>query len=229
MPTTLPPEARRLRADLADLTDLAFADLGVVWRDVDSAEAAKTALNDILPGLVAVYGAAAGALAADWYDDLRDSRGIGRRFTAIVPEVPDAGADALAAYATGPLFAREPDFESSLTLAQGGLQRRIANVSRSTAMASTVADPSASGWQRVGEGACKQGFCDMLISRGMIYRTESTATFAAHDWCQCAAVPAWGGEPVPVKPFTPKLSQASDADKARLRDYLGDNGFSKTL
>lgn len=190
MPTTLPPEARRLRTDLAQLTGLAFSDLDVVWREVDSADAAKQALNDILPRLVQVYGLAAASLTADWYDDLRDTQGVPGRFAAIVPEVPPVGAEALAGYATGPLFAREPDFESSLTLVQGGLQRRIANMSRSSSMLSSLQDPAARGWVRVGEGECKSGWCDQFLD-GVVHFVEGY-DFKAHDHCRCGASPSFG-------------------------------------
>jgi hypothetical protein len=59
----------------------------------------------------------------------------------------------------------------------------------------------------------------MLIGRGAVY-SEATADFAAHDHCKCSAVPAFDGEPRPVKPFTPSLREATDADRARVREYL---------
>lgn len=186
VPTTLPREARRLREDLAELTGLAANDLGIVWRDLRTAEAAKAALRDVVPQLVEVYGTAAGSLAADWYDDLRDARGVGRRFRAIVPPVPDPGAASLAGYAVGPLYQADPDWVSAQTLAEGGVQRRIANVARATITGSSVQDPSAKGWRRVGVGECK--FCQMLLGRGAVY-SESTADFQAHDHCGCSGMP----------------------------------------
>lgn len=189
MPTTLPPEARELRSDLADLTGLALADLGVVWRDLRTPDDAKVALRDVVPRLVAVYGAAAGSLAADWYDDLRDSRGVGRRFRAVVPEVPDAGADELAGFAVGPLYQAESDWDRALVLAGGGVQLRIANVSRATVLGSVREDPRGSGWQRVGGGS---ETCDWCAERiGAVYPASSAGHFGAHDNDQCAALPLW--------------------------------------
>ena len=188
MPATLPREARLLRADLAQLTDLASNDLAIVWRDLRTPEDAEAALRDIVPGLVGVYGAAAGSLAADWYDDLRDARGVPRRFRAIVPEVPDPGAGALAGFAAGPLYQREPDWETALSKAAGGVQLRVANMSRATVTGSTAQDPQATGWQRVGGGSKTCEFCDMLIGR--IYPAK-TREFEAHDRDQCGAMPVW--------------------------------------
>ncbi len=217
---TTTPQANRLRADLAQLTDIAFDDLGVLWRQFNTADEAQAGLQDVLPQLVAVYGSAAASLAADWYDDLREEQGVPGRFGAVVADLPDElGTTALAGYAAGSLYRPVPDWDAALTLTRGGMQRRIANMARGTITGSAIADPSAKGWQRVGVGACKQGFCDMLIARGAVY-SEATADFASHDHCKCSAQPAWGGREIPVKPYTPSLRNISDADRARLRKYL---------
>jgi hypothetical protein len=59
----------------------------------------------------------------------------------------------------------------------------------------------------------------MLIARGAVY-TEVTADFASHDHCNCSAVPAFGGQPLAVKPYTPSSKNITDADRARVREYL---------
>jgi hypothetical protein len=71
----------------------------VLWRQVSDAVTAREMLRDILPALVDTYGQAAGALAADWYDEARDEAGVRGRFRALVADVPDPGADALAGWA----------------------------------------------------------------------------------------------------------------------------------
>jgi hypothetical protein len=100
------------------------------------------------------------------------------------------------------------------------MQRRIANVSRYTVAESSVADPGATGWQRVGAGSC--AFCRMLIGRGAVY-TEAGADFASHDHCNCSAVPAFGGQPRPVKAFTPSSRGTSSADHDRARAWMKNN------
>jgi hypothetical protein len=204
-----------LRDATQGLTVLAARDLQTLWRQVRDAAEAETALRDILPALIATYGQAAAALAANWYDELRDKVGAKGAFTAITADIPDPGAQSLVGWAV----TEAKDTTTLQALVLGGMQRRIANFSRQTVMGSAVADPGARGWQRAGRGECKQGFCDMLIARGAVY-TEATADFAAHDHCHCTAVPAFGGEPRPVKPYTPSLREATDADKARVREYL---------
>jgi hypothetical protein len=94
------------------------------------------------------------------------------------------------------------------------MQRRIANFSRQTVMGSSVADPKARGWQRVGAGECKTGFCDMLIGRGAVY-SEASADFAAHDHCKCSAAPAFDGEPRPVKPYTVSPRRTIDPETGK--------------
>lgn len=204
-----------LRDGVQGLVGFARRDLDALWREVRDAAEAEVALRDVLPALIDSYGSAASVLAADWYDDLRVKVGAPRRFGAVLATVPDSGSQALVGWAVS----EARDMSTMNALIVGGMQRRIANYSRQTVMASSVADPAARGWQRVGSGGCTSGFCDMLIGRGAVY-SEATADFSSHDYCQCQAVPAFGGEPVPVKPYTPSLRNISDADRARLREYL---------
>lgn len=207
----------QLRNRVAGLVTLANGDLASLWGRLERAVDAEEALRDILPALIDTYGAAAATVAADWYDDLRAKTGVGGRFLAIPADVPDSGAQALVGWAL--TEARDPVAFQSLI--EGGLQRRIANFSRLTVTGSSVQDPRADGWQRVGSGdSCP--FCAMLISRGAVY-SDSTADFAAHDHDDCQAVPAFTGEPRPVRPFTPSGRNISDADRARVRAYLASN------
>jgi hypothetical protein len=198
------------RSDLLQLVRLAESDLDVVWRGASDAVSAEAILIDVLPDLVSVYGSAAGTLAADWYDEARETAEIRGRFRALVAQLPDGGrTDALAGWAVGPLYSSEPDFATALSKAQGGLQRIIADAGRSTIAGSAVADPGARGWQRTGSGEC--AFCRMLIGRGAVY-TEATVRFRSHDHCNCAAVPAWEGHSLPVargSAPTPPARQAS--------------------
>lgn len=205
----------RLRNDLAELDRLARTDLMVVWREVETAVQAERALRDVLPGLIDAYGAAAATIAAEWYEDQRDKAGAKGRFTAIPADIPDAGAHALIGWA----LTEATDLAGFRGLIEGGTQRRMADFGRRTVMDSSYADPQADGWQRVSRGGCSTGFCDMLAGRGAVY-SEATADFAAHDNCHCVAVPAFSGEPRPVRPYTPSTRQATDADRARVRAWI---------
>ncbi len=210
-----------LRPETASLIRLADRDLAELWRLVAAGASAEVALRDILPSIITEYGALGGALAAEWYDGQRDKAGVRGAFTAIPTEPSDRGAQALIGWAL-----REATDDASLqALIFGGTQRRIADHVRYTVAESAVADPRAGGWQRVGVGECK--FCRMLIGRGAVY-SEATADFASHDSCNCSAVPAWKGQPVPVKPYTvsprrklgPDGKPIPDADFERAKAWI---------
>lgn len=205
--------AASLRPETDRLVRLADRDLARLWRLVAEGASAEVALRDLLPALVTEYGQAGAALAAEWYDDVRAKAGVAGRFTAVPIDADDRGAQALVGWALSE--ARDDAGLQSLIL--GGAQRRIADHVRYTVAGNSVADPQADGWQRVGSGECP--FCAMLIGRGAVY-SEASADFASHDHCKCSAVPAFKGEPRPVKPYTPSLRTATDKDRARVREYL---------
>ena len=163
---------------------MAARDLAALWRDADIPSELEAALRDLLPSLIDTYGTAAATVAADWYDDTRDEIGARRAFRAIPAEIPEVGAQALVGWA----LTEATDLAAFQTLVTGGTQRRIANFSRLTVSASSIADPSARGWKRVGAGQCD--FCRLLIGRGAVY-TEATADFPSHDHCNCSPAPEW--------------------------------------
>lgn len=165
-----------------------------MWRQISNYAEAEVLLKDALPSLTRTYGEAAATLAADWYDEARTTASVSGSFTAIPASLQEQGAESLAEWATS----KGTTLDSVLTLAQGGMSRRIADWSRDTVMGSSLADPRADGWQRVGLGSCD--FCAMLVGRGSVY-SEAGADFASHDHCNCSAVPAFSGEPRPVKPY----------------------------
>jgi hypothetical protein len=178
--------------DLAGLVTLASDDLEVLFNQFDAVDAdlVRDALAETLPGLSELYGSAAATLAANWYDDQRGAQGIRGAFQAIPAELPGpARLEALAGWAVSPLYQATPDRATTLVKLSGGLQRIIANAGRDTITSSSVADPGAKGWKRIGVGRdCE--FCRMLISRGSVY-TEASVKFVAHDHCNCGAAPAF--------------------------------------
>lgn len=174
-----------LRNSTAELVRFAERDLTALWRGVETPAAARAALMDVLPALVTTYGSAASTLAAEWYDDEREKRSAKGRFRAIPLDPSDRGAQALAGYAT--TVAKNTDTLQVLVL--GGIQRRIADHMRLTIADSSIADPAAQGWVRVGAGACKSGWCDQYLD-GEVHYVEGY-DFPAHDNCGCYATPAF--------------------------------------
>lgn len=180
------PEQRR---GLARVTGRVSRDLAVLWRQAlaEDALVTKAALLDLVPPLGDRFSLAAGALAADWYDDVRELAEVRGRFTAEPADLVDAARyEALVGWAIGPLFGSAPQPLVALSKLDGGLQRIVANAHRDTITASSVRDPGARGWARAGAGGCD--FCRMLIGRGGVY-TQASADFEAHDHCHCVAAP----------------------------------------
>lgn len=77
---------------------------------------------------------------------------------------------------------------NAFVMSSGSLSRLVLDGGRETVRESTLADPRAVGWQRVGAGGCD--FCQMLIGRGDVY-SEATADFESHDHCACFAEPVF--------------------------------------
>jgi hypothetical protein len=180
----MPPQ---LAEQVAVVNDIAFEELAAIWA-LSTVDEITEALHELMPGFIDTWSMAAAALAADWYDDLRETDGIAGRFTAVIPDLGDKGAHELVGWATAPLQQPEPDFEAARVNLEGGAQRRIANSARDTVMHSSIADPKAKGWKRTGAGKCS--FCAMLIGRGAVY-TQTSVQFKSHDHCGCSAAPAW--------------------------------------
>lgn len=219
--------ASEARTALTVVTSAAVSDLSRAFRSLDGlpADDVRDALMEILPALGDSYGLAAGALAADWFDDMREESEARGAFRAEPAEPVDAARwESLARWGVNPLYAATPDGAAALTLIAGGLQRTIADRHRLTVVDNSIADPAASGWQRVGVGDdC--GFCRMLIGRGAVY-TDASVTFRSHDHCNCAASPTWAPNVtrISTEPYRQSQRNRSDAtkakDNARAREFI---------
>lgn len=212
------------RRALSRLTDLSVRDLRRLLTVVAGADAVlvRDALLEALPPLADSYSDMAAALAADYYDEAREQAEVRGRFRAEPAPLPGAARyEALVRWGVDPLFGRQ-DRAAALGRLAGGLQRVVADASRETIVRSAVRDPQAAGWQRVTDGnACK--FCRMLADRGAVYR-EATVRFASHDDCGCTAAPAFDpGRSVQVNAYRASKRQPSEADRARVREYLARN------
>lgn len=209
----------RFRREVRDLGIEANKDVAILWRSMEDARGAKVALFDMLPEIVAAYHGAAAASAADFYDDVRETSGARGRFTPILIDPPDFGTDSLVKWALDNAATNET-FQS---LIAGGVTRRISNGARDVVRLSSLDDPSAQGWMRVGGGGCD--FCAMLITRGAVY-SEASVDFASHDHCNCGAAPAFNAEQVKAvkSEFVTSARRRSEAtketDRARVDEWI---------
>ena len=170
-----------LRSETAGLVSLAERDLAALWRLVLGGAPAPEVLNDILPALVTDYGEMGAAVAADWYDGVREAMEARGAFRAIPLEASDRQVSGL----IGRSLLTATDDEALKALILGGVQRRIADHMRLTVANSSVFDPAAQGWMRVGRGECD--WCKQYLD-GEVRMTEGY-DFDAHDNCLCSVEP----------------------------------------
>lgn len=189
------PEEARFREGLADVAELARADLRMMWGSLDlsaSPQMILSALLEYVPVLSDRYGTLAGAVAAEWYDELRAAAGTPGRFRALMADLTVSEAvENRVRSASAHLFEAAGTVDPALTLAalESSLTKFVLQPGRDTVRTSVFADPQAKGWRRITRpGSCD--FCRILESRGGVY-LEKTVRFAAHGKCHCAAAPNW--------------------------------------
>lgn len=186
------------REILSRLVDRATAELDrlISPLPVDDIYQKREVLMDVLPLLGETYGEAAAALAADFYYLSREEAGVPGYFEPRVPPLPTADRwRTLSLWGTQSLIegVGSDDLrtaaQNTLTRVSGGLKRSIFDQHRLTITDSSVADPQARGWRRVGDGKdCS--FCRSLIAGGKIY-TSPNVSFKSHDSCGCGAEMVW--------------------------------------
>ncbi|WP_342800980.1 hypothetical protein [Nocardia sp. No.11] len=208
------------RRAIRDLVTLAESDVRDLWRLVQ--DGGPDALYELLPDIVDTYGAAAQSVAADYYEELRETSGVAGRFAPITEAPATTGTGSLIGWATAEAVSTE-SFQSMIL---GGVQQRIVNQSRDVVRLTSIADPRASGWMRIGSGKCD--FCTMLIRRGAVY-TEKSVDFASHPKCGCNAAPAFNREQISavrsefVESARRRSEETKAADNERVREWIAAN------
>lgn len=152
---------------------------------------------------------AAVSLAADYYDDFRDSVDAPGRFQVPIIDAPtmsalEAQIDAAAADLLASIDSVVDDLYLAEVTAQiqaeveGAMQAATADAGIEELFAAMEQDKAAKGWARITRpDACS--FCRMLAARGPVYLTEASGNFRAHvtkngrgGTCQCTVEP-WIG------------------------------------
>lgn len=214
-----PPDA--VRSQLAVVTASASADLSDIASQASPARRLAALLNAV-PLVVPAYYDAAGTLAVSWYDERRDESNPS---TPYVPRViGDPATDWIEREAAA--FRRSLD-DDRLVLDEITrlAEKEIARGFRDSILGNSRMDEDAIGWSRVARGAaCK--FCLMLAGNGAFYRSETSARFAAHKGCNCAAQPEFRngkhGPEANVVQYLASNKTRTPEQRARVREYLND-------
>jgi len=218
-----------IRGRLVTVTEAVAKDLADVATSTEP-DRAPAAVLAALPLIVPSYYDAAGALAVDWYDELRDAARPTTRYapTSIGDPTTDWIEREVAKFQkqlssdlnVEEMSARLVDEITALT------EKEVAYGFRDSILGNTRQDQDALGWSRVARpGGCK--FCVMLASNDAWYRREATATFAAHKNCHCAAQPVFRngarGPEASVVQYLAQTSSRTPAERAKVRAYLNKN------
>lgn len=220
------PEA--VRAQLGIVTATAAAEITNAAAGATLEQQAATAMEAIRLAVPGYYDAA-GALAVAWYEELR---GESRPITVYAPTIiGDPATDWIEREAEKFAKALEADLETEMRRMLDEFNRlaekEVARGFRDTILGNARQDEDAIGWSRVARPtACK--LCVMLAGqRRAFYRSESTASFAAHTDCHCAARPEFAngdhGPEVSAMQYLASAKRRTPKQRAALRKYLNEN------
>lgn len=181
---------------------------------------------DAVQQLVAQYGQASAALAADFYDAQREGAAVAGRFTVPVADAaPDDQVSNSLRWATKDLWPRDPGdstvaqqeplavrLDAAEAKAEQVVQRLVANQGRETMRAAVKRDRYAVAYARgAALGACS--FCKLMASRGAVYKdaqaagkdandkfTGDASVVKFHNDCHCTIIPVFRGQRFELSP-----------------------------
>lgn len=224
--------AQELRAQSNELASLATESLTDYFGRLDLSRpaAARDGLLEMVPALSTQFGDASAVLAAEWYGDMRATEGVPGSYS---PVAASAASTVQVQASTRALVGGLWTGGDVLSLLTGMLVRAVLTPGRDTIVENVRSDPQGYGWGRIAH-AKSCDFCVMLAGRGSVYRSERTATFAAHDECHCVAVPSWdqSAREVPAMAYTAsdrmesvrrRAADPSDPKKQRQAQRVLDN------
>lgn len=177
--------------------------LGALWPLLDPERLDETSPGwvDATTSLVRGGHALSARAAASYYLAFRQAEGVAGTVN-VLAAVLDLDAVRTSLIVTGPVAIKKAtavgvpltqSVPNALTMVSGTVGRHVETGSWDTITGAVRSDTKAQGWARVvsGDGCA---FCQMLASRGPVYRSEETADFEAHDHCSCGIEPVLGSD-----------------------------------
>lgn len=192
---------------LAAVSDDAKQKLRWMFESIDQRYPAKVrdAMLDVMPALVREHGNQAAAVAADWYEGIRQRElGNGRR-VKVEGGYPEDAVTRRVRSAMGHAF--RGNSERALEVLETSLDKFVKQKGRDTITEQANRDGNL--WARVPRGATTCGFCLMLASRGFAYSSEHAASRRQRDGnkyhgnCDCQPVPMFGDQPPVIDGYDP--------------------------
>jgi hypothetical protein len=174
--------------------------------------------------------------ALDYFSRFRILEGIAGRSNYTLPPAlrlediaPSLYVTAFSAFARAARAGMSPEAAKlqAMVGAIGTASRLVMNGGRDAITGAVANDPRARGYVRVTSGQpC--AFCAMLASRvKVLYRSERTASFEAHDHCSCTAEPVYEGSKLPASnEAASKLWKESKGDPKKFRELVAERGLN---
>ncbi|MCW2092846.1 UNVERIFIED_ORG: hypothetical protein M2328_006126 [Rhodococcus erythropolis] len=228
MPT--PDDVEAFRMASKNVVAIAKRELIAFWSALDLSDPAQARdlLLTFMSDLNDRYGNVASAVAADWYEELRDAAPAKGQYRATATgAVPDAQVQASVRYGASSLWT--PDAAPTLRHLLGVTDRFVKQAARNTVARSVRGDKGVT-YSRVPSGTDTCAFCLVLASRGPVYESRESAKYRAdgdkyHNDCDCVPTPSWGGDDLP-EGYDPEglyqsyLTAKGKADSGSTKDIL---------
>ena len=171
--------------------------------EVTDIAAARDEIIAIMDTILGPYTDNVAAIAATFYDGLREWYGIDDGFEAEAISNRDPAATEGAVRAFMETQVEGKPFEELQTLLMERSDYEVKRAANECVAANCKRDPRRPKWARVPTGADTCEFCIMLASRGFTYQSAETASHA-HANCDCRIVPSWDKDNPSVEGYDPE-------------------------
>lgn len=207
----------------AFLAAVSIRDIITIWQQLNLRDVRSSwpALRTALASLIRDRFGQSAVLGTDFYRRSRLAAGVLGDTPVATPEAPAAALVDATLDSTGPwsLLGRIKTGQPLMTATEntgvqmsGAAQRLISNGARQAVMQSVEKDAKAVAWMRV-TSANPCAFCSMLAGRGASYVSEKSASFEAHNLCQCVAAPVFSREVAEATKDNPMYQQWKQATR----------------